>query len=180
MFYKTKIKAHIRVAPEKLMANIKEGILKEVKESYTGHISKELGIVIAVADVESIGEGVIVPGDSGVFYETLFSVFTFKPEIQEIIKIKVRDIADFGVFADIGPLDGMIHISQTMDDFVTFSRDKVLSGRDTKQTIKIGDICKARVVAVSFKDITNPKIGLTMRQPELGKIEIQTEDKAKA
>jgi len=180
MFYKTKIKAHIRVAPEKLMANIKEGILKEVKESYTGHISKELGIVIAVADVESIGEGVIVPGDSGVFYETLFSVFTFKPEIQEIIKIKVRDIADFGVFADMGPIDGMIHISQTMDDFVTFSKDKVLSGRDTKQTIKIGDICKARVVAVSFKDITNPKIGLTMRQPELGKIEMQTEDKAKA
>ncbi|MDK2907603.1 MAG: DNA-directed polymerase subunit [Candidatus Woesearchaeota archaeon] len=180
MFYKTKIKAHIRVAPEKLMANIKEGILKEVKESYTGHISKELGIVISVADVESIGEGVIVPGDSGVFYETLFSVFTFKPEIQEIIKIKVRDIADFGVFADMGPIDGMIHISQTMDDFVTFSKDKVLSGRDTKQTIKIGDICKARVVAVSFKDITNPKIGLTMRQPELGKIEMQAEDKAKA
>ncbi len=179
MFYKTKISAHIRVAPEKLVADIKEGIFNEIRETYMGYISRNLGIVVDIAEVEIVGEGVIVPGDSGVFYETLFSVFTFKPEIQEIVNIKVRDIADFGVFADMGPLDGMIHISQTMDDFVTFSKDKVLSGKETKQNLKIGDICKARVIAISFKDITNPKIGLTMRQPGLGKPEWNLEENKK-
>jgi len=29
----------------------------------------------------------------------------------------------------------------------------------------------ARVIAVSFKDVTNPKLGLTMRQQGLGKLE---------
>jgi DNA-directed RNA polymerase subunit E' len=62
---------------------------------------------------------------------------------------------------------------------VTFSKDKVLSGKETKQSLKIGDICKARVIAISFKDITNPKIGLTMRQPGLGKPEWNLEENKK-
>jgi DNA-directed RNA polymerase subunit E' len=169
MFYKTKIKAHIRVGAEKLSADVSEGILKEIKESYTGFISKDLGVVIDIAGIESIGDGIIISGDSGVFYETVFSILTFRPELQEIVNIKIRDVADFGVFGNMGPIDGMIHISQTMDDFVSFSKDKVLSGKETKRTIRVGDICRARVVAVSFKDIANPKIGLTMRQYGLGK-----------
>jgi DNA-directed RNA polymerase subunit E' len=56
-----------------------------------------------------------------------------------------------------------------MDDFVSFSKDKVLSGKESKRTIRVGDLCRAKIVAVSFKDITNPKIGLTMRQYGLGK-----------
>ncbi len=169
MFYKTKIKAHIRVGAEKLSADVSEGILKEIKESYTGYISKDLGIVIDIAGIESIGDGIIISGDSGVFYETVFSILTFRPELQEIVNIKIRDVADFGVFGNMGPIDGMIHISQTMDDFVSFSKDKVLSGKETKRTIRVGDICRAKVVAVRFKDIANPKIGLTMRQYGLGK-----------
>jgi DNA-directed RNA polymerase subunit E' len=57
----------------------------------------------------------------------------------------------------------------------------VLSGRDSKKVLKVGDLCRARVIAVSFKDITNPKIGLTMRQQGLGKLEwIEEEDKKPA
>jgi DNA-directed RNA polymerase subunit E' len=38
----------------------------------------------------------------------------------------------------------------------------------TGQNLKTGDSVRASVVAVSFKDIRNVKIGLTMRQPGLG------------
>lgn len=71
----------------------------------------------------------------------------------------------------MGPVDGMIHIAQTMNDFVSFSKDKALMGRDSKRNLKLGDKCKARVIAVSFKDAANPKVGLTMRQDYLGKPE---------
>ena len=40
-------------------------------------------------------------------------------------------------------------------------------------------MCRARMIAVSFKDPTNPKLGLTMRQPLLGKLEWIEEDKSK-
>jgi DNA-directed RNA polymerase subunit E' len=89
---------------------------------------------------------------------------------------KIKDIADFGAFITIGPTEGMIHISQTMDDFVSFSKDKVLVGKETKRTLKVADRCRARIIAVSFKDISNPKLGLTMRQAGLGKDEWVAED----
>jgi len=71
----------------------------------------------------------------------------------------------------------MIHVSQTMDDFVSFSKEKTLTGKESKKVLKVGDKLRARIIAVSFKDIANPKLGLTMRQPNLGKLEWIEENK---
>ncbi len=147
----------------------KEAVLQNIKSSYENYISKELGFVLDVVDVGIIKEGVIVPGDGAGFYETEFELLTFKPELNELVFGKIKDITDFGAFMDIGGVEGMVHISQSMDDFVSFSKDKVLQGKKTGQSLKIGDRCKARIIAVSFKDLNNPKIGLTMRQEGLGK-----------
>ncbi|MBW3023251.1 DNA-directed RNA polymerase [Candidatus Woesearchaeota archaeon] len=176
MFYKIEAKDRIRVTPDLFGEKLNLAVAKMIKSKYEGFVSQELGIVIDVIDVKNIGEGLILPGDGSSFYETTFELLTYKPEMQEVIFGKVKDIAEFGVFLSIGPLEGMIHISQSMDDFVSFSKDKVLIGRDTKRTLKVGDVCKARIIAVSFKDAANPKIGLTMRQPGLGKIEWFEED----
>ncbi len=178
MFYRTQISDHVRVPPDMFGMPVEEAVLQRLKKGYEGHISLELGIVIDVAKVIGIGEGVIVPGDGASYYETSFEIITFKPDLQEVVLGKIREIEDFGAFLTIGPIDGMIHISQTMDDFVSFSKEKVLTGKDHKRTLKIGDQCLARVIAVSYKDITNPKIGLTMRQQGLGKLEwINEEEK---
>ena len=171
MFYKTLIQDHVRVSPEHFDKDNKESVLVELKNEYEGFISKDVGIVIDVLKVTSIEEGVMIPGDGAFYYKTEFELLTFKPELQEVVQGQIKDIADFGAFITIGPIDGMIHISQTMDDFVSFSKDKVLLGKETKRTLKTGDKCKARLIAVSFKEVTNPKLGLTMRQQQLGKHE---------
>ncbi|MBS3139624.1 DNA-directed RNA polymerase [Candidatus Woesearchaeota archaeon] len=172
MFYRIKIKDHIRVPPRMFNLTKKEAVLANIRLSYDNYISKELGFVLNVVDVGVIKEGVIVPGDGAGFYETEFELLTFKPELNELVFGKIRDITDFGAFMDIGGVEGMVHISQSMDDFVSFSKDKVLQGKKTGQTIKVGDRCKARIIAVSYKDLSNPKIGLTMRQEGLGKMEL--------
>ena len=130
-----------------------------------------MGIVIDVSGVKEIGGGIIIPGDGASYYDVSFELLTFKPEMQEIVLGKIKDIAEFGAFMNIGPIDGMIHISQAMDDFVSFSKDKTLSGKETKRILKVNDLCRARIIAVSFKDILNPKLGLTMRQPSLGRLD---------
>lgn len=179
MFYKTEIEDHIRVPPEQLAKEEKVAVHEEIKKKYTGYISKELGIVIDVVDVKSIGEGIIIPGDGAAYFRVNFEILTFKPVLHEIIMGKIRDIADFGAFMSIGPIEGMIHISQTMSDYVSFAKDKILTGRETNRTLKIDDQCKARIVAVSFKEVANPRISLTMRQPGLGKQEWINEEIAK-
>jgi len=152
--------------------------------SFNIRSSKHLyGFVIDVVNVGEIGEGVIVPGDGAPYYETTFEIITFKPEMQEVVHGRIRDMADFGAFLNMGPIDGMIHVSQTMDDFVSFGKDKVLTGRDSGKSLKVNDDCRARITAVSFKDTSNPKIGVTMRQSGLGKFEWlqeQPEKKKKA
>jgi len=171
MFYKVKVKDHIRVPPHMFNLSKKESIIANVKSSYEGYISKELGFVVNVIDVADVKEGVIVPGDGAGYYETEFELLTFKSEVNELVYGKIRDITDFGAFMDLGGTEAMVHISQSMDDFVSFSKDKVLMGKKTGQSIKVGDKCKARIIAVSYKDLNNPKIGLTMRQEGLGKLE---------
>ncbi len=171
MFYTISISDHIRVPPRLFDKNTSLAVIKSVRHKYEGFVSESLGIVIDVVGVTDVDEGVVIPGDGACYYKATFELLTFKPELQEVITGKIRDIADFGAFMPLGPIDGMIHISQTMDDFVSFAKDKVLTGRDSKHTLKVGDLCRARVIAVSFKDPTNPKVSLTMRQPGLGKIE---------
>ncbi len=179
MFYKTKVRDHIRVTPELFDLELKSAVVKQIKAKFEGFISKDLGIVIDVGGIEEIKDGIIIPGDGSPYYECVFDLFTFKPELQEVLLGKMKDIADFGGFLSIGPTEGMVHVSQTMDDFVSFSKDKVLLGKESKRSLKVGDDCKARVIAVSYKDPTNPKLGLTMRQSGLGKPEWFDEDKAK-
>jgi len=171
MFYKTELKDHIRVSPRYFDLPVEQAVLKAIKNKFEGYIDADIGVVIDVTSIKDINEGVIIPGDGAAYYDTSFEILNFKPELKEVIVGKIKDIADFGAFISMGPIEGMVHISQTMDDFVSFSKEKVLSGKESGRTLKVGDQCRARIIAVSFKDIANPKIGLTMRQLGLGKVE---------
>ncbi len=171
MFYKVKLSDHVRVPPTLFNLDVKEAIVKRLKKKYEGYISKELGMVIDISKVDAIKDGVVIPGDGASYYETTFDALTFKPELQEVVLGKIRDIADFGAFISLGPIEGMIHISQSMDDFVSFSKDKVLLGKESKKSLKVSDLCRARIIAVSYKDLNNPKLGLTMRQQRLGRLD---------
>jgi len=176
VFYKVKIKDFIRVSPDRFGDDVETALVKEIKSKYEGYISKDLGFVIDVLDIQDFKEGIIIPGDGAAYYETVFELITYNLLLQETILGRVKDLQEFGAFLTIGPVEGMIHVSQTMDDFVSFGKDKVLLGKDTKRTLKVGDLCRAKVIAVSFKDPTNPKIGLTMRQAGLGKLDWIDED----
>lgn len=171
MFYRVKVKDYIRVPPQMFNLSTKDAVLKNVRSTYEEYVSKEMGFVVGVLGVGEVKEGVIVPGDGAGYYETEFELLTFNPEVNELVFGKIRDITDFGAFMDIGSVEGMVHISQSMDDFVSFSKDKVLQGKKSGRSVKVADRCKARIIAVSYKDLNNPKIGLTMRQEGLGKLE---------
>ncbi len=176
MFYELEVRGHIRVPPSSFAEETKDAVLKKLNEQFDGYISKDLGIAIGVSEVLSIGDGVIIPGDGAAYYDTTFKVLVFRPELQEIILGRITEITDLGAIIDIGPVDGVIHVSPTLDDFVSFSKSNVLTGKESKKVLKVGDQCRARIIAISFKEPSNPKIGLTMRQPLLGNLKWLDED----
>jgi DNA-directed RNA polymerase subunit E' len=169
MFYKVVVKDHIRVSPSAFEKELEDAIAGEVRQKYTGFISKELGIVIDVISVREVGDGIIIPGDGAPYYNATFELMVFEPENHEVLPGKIKDIADFGAFITMGPIDGMVHISQTMNDFVSYSKDKVLMGKESNRTLHVADKCIAKIIAISYKDPRNPKFGLTMRGEGLGK-----------
>jgi len=176
MFYEIEVQGHIRVDPSLFGENTKKSVKDSLIKIFDGFISKDLGIVTEVIEVTNIGEGIIIPGDGAAYYDTTFKILTYKPEVQEVILGRISDITDFGAFINIGPIDGMIHVSQTMDDYVSFAKSNILTGKESKRTLKVNDPCRARIVSVSFKDISNPKLGLTMRQHRLGALNWIEED----
>jgi len=176
MFYITEVEDYIRVEPKLFGLPTREAVENQLKETYKDYYDRDLGKAITVIEVLDIGDGVIIPGDGAVYYNTRFKILVWKPELQELVLGEVSEIANFGAFIDMGVMRGMIHISQTMNDFVSFSKTNTLVGKASKRVLKDGDLCIARIVAISHKG-GFPKIGLTMRQPGLGKLDWIKEDK---
>lgn len=173
------IEDRIRVPPERLKADVKQAVKEAIADKLEGMLDPNMGVVLAVTAVEKIGEGKIIPNDPGVHYLTTFKLMTFKPEMHEIVYGEVIDNAEFGSFVRLGPLDGLIHISQLMDDFVSFdSKNSVFLGKESKRTLKEGDKVRARVISISWGE--QNKIGCTMRQAGLGALHwIEAEKKKK-
>jgi len=178
MFYLTEVEDYVRVEPKLFGLETIEAVSKQLKETYSDYYDKELGKVVTVVGVLEVGEGVIIPGDGAAYYNSKFKLLTWKPEIHEITHGIISEITTFGAFINLGVMQGMIHISQTMEDFVSFSKTNLLVGKSSKRSLKKGDLCLARMVAISHKG-DSLKIGLTMRQPGLGKLEWIKEDKMK-
>jgi len=163
----------IRIPPETFGNPLEAVGHQQVKAKYEGIVDEELGYVIAVAEVEVSPTGKIIPGDGATYHKVNFSLLTFYPKIQEVVEGEVVEIADFGAFVRIGPIDALLHVSQLMDDFISHDEKQgVLLGKESKRKLMSGDQVRVRITAVSLgRAGSSGKIGVTARQPFLGKLD---------
>ena len=171
MFYKIQVKDYVDLSPDLFEGDLNGSIKEQLIRNYSDKTTEELGLVISIISVDSIGEGFKLPEDPSRHYVVEFTILAYRPELHEVIQGEVTSVTNFGVFVSMGVIEGLVHLSQTMADQVSFSNTGIIQGSETGQTLKAGDIVRASVAAVSFKDIRNVKIGLTMRQPGLGSID---------
>ncbi|MCX6798778.1 MAG: DNA-directed RNA polymerase [Candidatus Diapherotrites archaeon] len=173
MYSIVKIKEKVRVPPKMFSDKLEKSILAIVQEEYEGLIDEDIGLVIAVTKVDSVGEGNIVLGDGAAYYEADVEMLVYKPFVHEIVEGNISEVTEFGAFVRISPIEGLIHVSQIMDDFINYdAKLPGFVGKKTKKKLVVDEVVLARIVSVSLKgNIQNSKIGLTMRQPFLGKQE---------
>ena len=180
MFNKITMNDTIRIDPTRFGQPLEDAAFEELRGKYEGLVDEELGYVISVVNLKVNPVGRIIPGDGGTHHPVTFSILTFFPELQEVMEGEVVEVADFGTFLRIGPVDALLHVSQLMDDFISYDEKQgVLLGRESGRTIQRGDLFRVRIVAVSFpRGRSSGKIGVTARQPFLGKLEwIEAESK---
>jgi len=163
----------IRIPPDKFSEPLKQAGHEQLRMKYEGMVDDELGYVVAVTNIKVSPTGKIIPGDGATYHKVSFSLLIFYPKIQEVVEGEIVEIADFGAFVRIGPIDALLHVSQLMDDFISYDeRQGVLMGKETRRKLSSGDHVRTRVTAVSLaRGGGSGKIGVTARQPFLGKLE---------
>ena len=172
MYKRLDIADSIRVPPENLGEDLEESVKGALRKNAEGSISEQAGVILGVEEVNSIEGGEIEPEDAGVHYDVEYEAISYQPELQEVITGEVVDITSFGAFIRIGPLDGLCHVSQIMDEYVNLDEENnMLVSEEGDKTLEIGDTVTTRIIAVSLKNQDSNKINLTMRQPGLGKDE---------
>jgi DNA-directed RNA polymerase subunit E' len=173
MFKLITLQDTIRIPPETFGNPLEKVGRDQVKAKYEGVVDEELGYVIAVTHVDVSPIGKIIPGDGATYHKVAFSLLAFYPVIQEIVEGDVVEIADFGAFVRIGPVDALLHVSQLMDDYISYDEKQgVLLGKESKRKLASGDQVRVRITAVSLgRAGSSGKIGVTARQPFLGKLD---------
>ena len=175
----------VRIPPKEFGDPTTKAALMHLRKSSENVLDREIGLMIAVIDIDDIGQGRLMPGDGATYHSVQYRVLVFKPIRGELIEGNVVELMDFGAFIRMGPLDGLCHVSQICDDFITQDpKGNTLLGKETGRTLTEGDQVRARITSISFESGNRSgKLGLTMRQPFLGKIGLDAswvEDDVKA
>lgn len=171
MYYNVRLEDKVRVPPNRLGEQLEKVILDVLQEQLEGSIDKEIGIFICVTKVTNVGEGELVPGDGGVYYDVRFEALVLRLALQEVIEGLVVETTSFGAFVSLGPIDAMLHVSQISDEYINYDEKNArLNCQESKRFIGVGDPVRARVVTLSLneREPRDSKIGLTMRQAGLG------------
>ena len=182
MYLISKIEDTVRIPPSRFEEPIKEIAIEVLNENYVGKIDKKLGLMVTVKEIEEIGVGKVIMGDGAAYHEVTFTALFYKPELHEVVEGEVIEITEFGAFIRIGPVDGLVHVSQVTDDYINYDAKRgALLGKESKKSLEEGNKVRARIVALSLKGKSSKetKIGLTMRQPGLGRFEWIEEEKTK-
>ncbi len=165
------MKDTVRVPPKEFGGKLNDAILKILKDEYEGIVDESIGVIVAVMEVENVGEGKVIPGDGAAYYSTQYKAIVYKPEMKEIVEGTITEITEFGAFVRTGPIEGLIHVSQIMNDYINYdAKGPGFIGKESNKKLGLEDQVIARIATCSLKgNIPNSKLGLTMRQPGLGK-----------
>jgi len=173
----------VRIPPEKFNMPLEQVAAEVLRVTHEGNVTREDGAKLAVFNVQVSNVGKILPGDGGIYHKTSFALLTYKPEVQEVVEGEVVEVTDFGVFVRIGPMDGLVHVSQIIDDFITYDTKRgALIGKESQRVLEKGVSVRSRIITVSLTGGASrgSKIGMTMRQPYLGALPWVEDDVRKA
>ncbi|MHA1961155.1 MAG: DNA-directed RNA polymerase [Candidatus Thorarchaeota archaeon] len=162
----------VRIPPNEFDKPMEEAAITHLRKGSENVLDRDIGLMIAVIGIDEIKQGRLMPGDGATYHQVTYRVLVFKPVRGELIEGNVVELMDFGAFVRMGPLDGLCHVSQICDDFITQdSKGSTLMGKETGRKLSEGDHVRARITSISFESGNRSgKLGLTMRQPFLGKV----------
>lgn len=163
----------VRLPAQNFTMKLGDGLRQILRERYERRIDKEHGMVLSIWNIHPQGDGLVIPSDPAAYYDIRFDALAYLPSVNEVLEAEVAELVEFGAFVQIGSLEGLVHLSQIANDFLTYNKKiPAFTGKESKKMLKKGDHVLAKISTVSIKaTLSDTKIGLTMRPEGLGKEE---------
>ncbi|XP_067613084.1 DNA-directed RNA polymerase III subunit RPC8 [Eurosta solidaginis] len=108
MFVLAELKDTIRIAPDQFHLKLVEAIRDEINRKLANKVLLNLGLCIALKDIVSLKDSIILPGDGASHTEVLFRYIVFRPAIGSIVTGKIRSCSREGVHVTLGFFDDIL------------------------------------------------------------------------
>jgi len=177
MFYLVDVEEKVGIEAQKLKQNIQESIEEKLEEL---HLKEKNGVFLGVVEIKKIGEtGEILPERPYIYFDVEYTSLFFQPVQNEIVEGYVTEVAEFGPFVRIGPIDALVHISQITKEKLTYNPEQdIITSKNSKIVIKKGEEVRAMVANSSISN-ERVRVNLTMKQEGLGLIKLSKNKKSK-
>ena len=146
------VKDTFRLPPDQFDKKIEDVAVEILQRKYEGTIDKQLGVVVAVFNTRNISDGTIYAGDPATHHNVEFDLLAYMPYPEEVIAGEVTELVEFGAFVRIGPMEGLVHVSQITNEFLTSTRSFLHSYQGRAAGASRGATCLAKISTVSMKN----------------------------
>jgi DNA-directed RNA polymerase subunit E' len=180
----------VRIPPSKFTRSLESTVLEELRSKYENVLvyiddpernTRHLAVIVAIVSAKADPLGVLIPGNGASYHDVEFEFIAFSPFVKEIVEGEVASVTRSGLYVNLGVIDGFIHINQVADEHVSFDpATGSLVLEESRRRVERGDVVRARVYTTGILPGKGIRIHMTMRQPELGKIDWIKEKKSKS
>ena len=101
MFILTKMKSVVRLDPNTFERELPEALSEALTEKLANKVLKDVGLVIALWDILSIGDSFLFPGDGASHTRVEFRILVFRPFMEEVLTGKVIAIINWNGVSSI-------------------------------------------------------------------------------
>lgn len=176
MFWEVTLVERVRIQPMKLANDLTETTVgDELKKRVEGRITPETGIILAVQNIESIGNGIISARSGFANFEVKYRALLFRPHKDQIVDAVIVGVTENGIRADAGPMELFIARKSINPDFEfdmeNNSFTKTTRSETENSTIVLMKNTKIRVQIINTKpttDFTKLTATAKMNEPGLG------------
>ena len=95
MFILTKMKSVVRLDPNTFERELPDALSEALTEKLANKVLKDVGLVIALWDILSIGDSFLFPGDGASHTRVEFRILVFRPFMEEVLTGKVIAIINW-------------------------------------------------------------------------------------
>ncbi|KAH8264808.1 hypothetical protein KR038_002090 [Drosophila bunnanda] len=108
MFVLAELKDTVRIAPDQFHLKLVDAVRDEIDRKLANKVLLNVGLCIALKDIVSLKDSVILPGDGASHTEVFFRYVVFRPMVGTVLTGKIRNCSREGVHVTLGFFDDIL------------------------------------------------------------------------